>query len=163
MVSRGLDNALTWQYVKSIRAEYYERNSVKICSGFVPDEDIKQHFESLSMLLGVNNVTSTIVNVTEIDISNGAEMFVYLNSCPSYWVYFYHELFNSTNAVSEMIQLTLETSKRKTVRKGEYIAGQLLSKLSAELGFEFLVPIAFETGEKREQQLKRSIRTVKGD
>ena len=113
------------------------------------------------MLLGVNNVTSRIVNFTEIDISIRAEMFVYLNSCPSYWVYFYHEIFNSTNAVSEIIQLTLETSKRKTVRKGDYIPGQLLSKLSTELGFEYLVP--FESGEKKEQQLIRSINNVKGD
>ena len=87
LVSRGFGNVQTWQHVKSIRKEYYRNNSVEKCSGFVSDEDINHHFKSLSLLLGINNVTSKIESLSEKDISTGAEMFVYLNSCPSYWVY----------------------------------------------------------------------------
>ena len=160
-MSRGLENVQTWQHVKSIRKEYYRRNSVDKCSGFVSDEDINHHFDSLSLLLGINNVTSKIENLSEKEISTGAEMFVYLNSCPSYWVYFYHEILNSTNSFPEIIQLTLNTLKRKTKRKGEYIASKFLSKLSSELGFEYIVPNEVKLGNV---ELKyNSIRNVKGD
>ena len=131
--------------------------------GFVSSDDIKRHFESLSLLLGVNNVTSKVENLSEQNIKVGADMFVYLNSCPSYWVYFYHEIFNSTNSVSEIIQLTMNTLKKKTKRKGELIASQLLWKLSSELEFEYLVPEKVETLENIDQPFFRNIKNVQGD
>ena len=164
MVSRGFKNSQTWQYVKSIRAEYYKRNSVKECVGFVPVEDIMQNFERISLLLGINNMTSKLEKISEKDISIGAEMFLYLNLCPSYWVYFYHNILNATNSIPEIIQLTLNTLKKKTNRKGELIATQLLSKLSSELGFEYIVPTdKVEVGGKIDQKLLKTIKNVKGE
>ena len=162
-MSRGLEKAHTWQHVKSIRAKYYKRNSVKNCTGFVPDEDIKKHFDSLSLLLGVDNVTNKIESLSEKDISDGAEMFVYLNSCPSYWVYFYHEILDAKNSFPEIIQLTLNTLKRRTKKEGQFIASQFLSKLSPELGFEYIVPDEVEVGDKAELKLFKTIKNVKGD
>ena len=129
--------------------------------GFISGEDIRKNFESISLLLGINNVTSKLENLSEEDISTGAEMFLYLNSCPSYWVYFYHEILNSTNSVPEIIQLTLNTFKKQTNRKGELIANQYLTKLAPELGFEYIVPDDVEAG--GEIVLKKTIKNVKGD
>ena len=163
MVSRGSEYSQTWQYVKSIRAEYYRRNSVQNCTGFVTEEDINQHFDSLSQLLGVQNVTSKIENLSEKDIFSGAEMFVYLNFCPSYWVYFYHEILNEKNSFQEIIQLTLNTFKQRTKRKGQFIASQLLSKLAPELGFEYIMPKEVEVGQDVELTLYKTTKDVKGD
>ena len=136
---------------------------MKNCTGFVSDEDIKQHFNSLSLLLGIHNVTSTLENHSEKDISTGAEMFIYLNSCPSYWVYFYHEILNSKNSFTEIIQLTFNTLKRRTKREGQLIASHFLSKLSPELGFEYIVPDEVVVGGEMELKLLKTITNVKGD
>ena len=163
LVSRSSDIELTWQNVKEIRSNYYKNNSVPTCIGFVIPEVIKIHYESLSMRLGFNNVTSKIENLSRKDISTAALMFVFLNSCPSYWVYFYHEIFKSTNSVSEIIQQTMNTFKKKTKRKGEYIASQLLSKLFSEFGFEYILPVQVEIEKKLPQTFSSNINNVKGD
>ena len=75
-------------------------------------------------------------------------------------MYFYHEILDASKSFPEIIQLTLNTLKRKTKRKGEFIAGKFLSKLSSDLGFEYIMPDEVKLGDEIKY---KTIKNVKGD
>ena len=86
--------------------------NLKCENGFIPQKYISNNFEKLSLTEAQSSEKLTMINknISKIDINEAAEMFVHLNSCPSFHV----RLFWSTvyGAESRMALLASNIIKK---------------------------------------------------
>ena len=84
----SLDRKLIRDYVKSLRIEYLIKNTELTCEeSFIPSKYISLHLEKLSQMVGdTRNLYEINRNLSRSDINSAAEMFIALNSCPSFYV-----------------------------------------------------------------------------
>ena len=75
-------------YAKRLRMEYLMKNIDLNCEkSFIPSKYISLHFEKLSQMVGdTRNLYEINRNLSRSDINSAAEMFIALNSCPSFYV-----------------------------------------------------------------------------
>ena len=94
MENSSLEKELIWSYVKTLRIEYLLKNTELTCEKtsdkFISLEYISTHFDKLSKMVGVISSKEMTWNLSRSDIINtGSEMFMVLNSCPSFYVKLY--------------------------------------------------------------------------
>ena len=87
------------------------------CKGLVYDEDITTNVERLSSILGVKNVTSETLELSLEDLNRGAELFISLNSCPSYWSKLFRTIFQPDFSTVTTILTLINIFKKTNVKE----------------------------------------------
>ena len=75
-----------WGYIKSLRIDYLIHNIDLTCErNFIPSQNIFENVENLTQMFGDKSSQDMLYrNLSRIDIDVGGEMFIALNSCPSF-------------------------------------------------------------------------------
>ena len=97
-------------------------------------DKIKSNFDNLSALLGSSNVSNINV-LSNNTLETGANMFIFLNSCPSTLIKLYSKTFYGPE--SRMVPLTLKIMK-KIGPDYKKIARKILSETINTFGFKYL-------------------------
>ena len=111
--------------------------NLKCENGFIPQKYISNNFEKLSLTEAQSSEKLTMINknISKIDINEAAEMFVHLNSCPSFHV----RLFWSTVYGAESRMALLASN---IIKKGsddfKIKAIKIMAKIIKMLGFKHI-------------------------
>ena len=124
-------------YVKRLRIEYLIKNIDLTCkNSFVPLNLISSNFEKLSQMVG-NTQRSYVINrnLSRSDINSAAEMFIALNSCPTfyvklYWKLIYGNVSKMTKFASNIIRKSKDNFKAR--------AKKIFAKISSVIGFQHI-------------------------
>ena len=114
-------NETIWGYIKNIRQDYLKRKSSSECSDLISYSDIKLTYKELLRRLNIthSSVSSEIQNLTKVEIQKGAEMFLYLNSCPrhnDYWVNLFKDIIDGSVQRSYLLLLNISSQLVKNER-----------------------------------------------
>ena len=137
-----------WNAVKKQRMIYNLEYSVTntldtICfKSLIKDEDIQTNIEKIENMLEINSSNMTSTNISEYQLEMAASMYIFLNSCPSKWILFFHDLFenNSFKTIALTSMIILKTSKAKT---DQIIAEKIWNKLTDVLNFHHYQTIGY--------------------
>ena len=126
-----------WEMVKDVRNDEYFIKSqtcgLKHDSYFFPNVQIKDNFEKIMSFMDSNASYETKIIPKEI-LDLAGEMFVFLNSCPSPLVSFYHYILQKS---STEILIALNQQKKIAVSPtSQEIANKVYKKLESLLGFD---------------------------
>ena len=164
VTNSNVEKRIIQDYVKGLRKEYLLKNIHLTCKGkFIPLNFITFHFEKLSQMVGESNYNeisttntsgnSSIVdyyydydyyyyhvqmpsrNISKDNINFGAEMFMALNSCPTfyeklYWKAFYGNESRIAKIASNIIRKAEDGFKAR--------AQKIFAKISSILGFQHI-------------------------
>ena len=124
-------------YVERLRIEYLIQNIHLTCDGgFIPLNFISLHFEKLSQMVGDTRSSYEINrNLSRSDINSAAEMFMALNSCPSfyeklYWKAIYGNESRMAKFASNIVRKAKDSFKSR--------AQKIFAKISSMLGFKHI-------------------------
>ena len=121
-------------YVKRLRIEYLIKHTDLICEKvFIPLQNILNNFENLSQMIEIENPQEVNLNLTRSDINFGAEMFLALNSCPSFYVKLYWKAIYGNESRMAIFASNI-IRKAKDDFKGK--AQKIFRKISSVLGFQ---------------------------
>ena len=93
----SLNEKVIWGHIKTIRLKYLMTTNVDLtCSKnsisnqvFIPEKDMINNIEKLSKSIKINTDDQRNRTLSKNEVNAGAEMFVALNSCPSFYVKLY--------------------------------------------------------------------------
>ena len=125
----------TWKMVKDVRKEEYYNKSQSCdqtdllnSKNYFPKDQIASNFDSINSLTDAN-VSYEIKNISRETIDLAGEMFVFLNSCPSPLVSFYHYILQKS---STEILIALNQQKKIAVSPtSQEIANKVYKKLES--------------------------------
>ena len=132
----SLEKKLIWIYVKRLRTEYLIKNTDLTCEkNFIPLKNILENFENLSKMVSEENSQEISRNLSRSDINFGAEMFIALNSCPSFYVKLYWKaIYGSESRIAKLALNIIRKAKEDFKVK----AKKIFSKISLVLGFQHI-------------------------
>ena len=162
MTESKLDTKILWSHIKTIKLKYLIKNSELACeNGFIPEENILINLESLSQILKINSSQETNRNLSKSEIKLGAEMFITLNSCPSFFVRLYWKaIYGPQSRIARLAS--------NIIVKGELDfkikAVKIFAKISSTLGFKH---ISFDRKEKKSSNeeiiLTKNVVAIEGE
>ena len=126
--------------MKEIRRQYFLLTNTHFCidmNTLVSAEDMEKNIDHLESMMKVNSSIERFENITEINLTKSAEIFIYLNSCPNVivdWVNLFKDLFQ--NSSPKTILSTLNRITKVSILKNRYIqniAENLIHKLQKVL------------------------------
>ena len=121
-------------YVRRLRIEYLIKHTDLTCEkAFIPLQNILNNFEKLSQMIEIKSPQEINLNSTRSDINFGAEMFLALNSCPSFYVKLYWKAIYGNESRMAIFASNI-IRKAKDDFKGK--AQKIFSKISSVLGFQ---------------------------
>ena len=103
-------------------------------SNFFPPHQMKINFDKLTTLTTAN-ISYVTQNISRENLNVAGEMFVFLNSCPSPFVSFYHHIFHKRSNTEMLLALT-QAKKIPIVPSSLEIADSLYKKLESIFGFD---------------------------
>ena len=134
-----MDVKVIWSHIKVLRLEYLKKNSLIQCSevgnSFIDEQNIKHNLEKLSQIVQIISSDQSKKNLSKTDINVGAEMFVALNSCPSYYVKMYWNVIYGPESRIAMVALKILKKANIDFKKE---ALKIFSKISLVLGFQHI-------------------------
>ena len=122
--------------VRRLRNEYLLKNIHLTCERkFIPLDFITLHFERLSQMVGDTNFDEISRNSSKDDINFGAEMFMALNSCPTFYVKLYWKaIYRNESRIAQFASNIIW--KAEDSFKGR--AQKIFAKISAVIGFQHI-------------------------
>ena len=136
MLNEGELPDKAWEMVKDVRNdEYFIKSQTcgqKHESYFFPIAQIKGNFDKIISFMDSNASYDTKIIPKETLVLAG-EMFVFLNSCPSPLVSFYHHILQKSS--TEMLIALNQQKKIAVSPTSQEIANILYKKLESLLGF----------------------------
>ena len=136
VINSSLERGLIKGYVKRLRIEYLMKNNDLNCEGsFIPLKIIFFHFEKLSKMVGDKSSHEIDSNLSKSDINSAAEMFISLNSCPTFYVKLYSKLIYGNE--SKMIKFASNII-RKANDGFKARAQKIFAKISSMFGFKHI-------------------------
>ena len=98
MLNEGVLQDKAWEMVKDVRNdEYFNKSqSCGYKSYFFPSAQIKDNFQKIISFMD-SNISHEIQNIPRETLDLAGEMFVFLNSCPSPLVSFYHYILHKSS------------------------------------------------------------------
>lgn len=112
-----------------------------------------------SKVIGAHDITNNTPTFSKDFISSGGKMFLYLNSCPSYWAIFYENLIKSGRSITEIFKTTLNVRKISGSNRVRKVANDVLAHFSEKFKFQYIQPLSFVNGTKT---WTKNITKVKG-
>ena len=128
--------------------------NINCIENFVPQEQILDNFEKLSQLIGVKSFNKNENNITKSEINIAAEMFLFLNSCPSFFVRLYWNAIYGSK--SRIAMLALDIIK-KANDDFKIKAIQIFAKISQVLGFQHITYQYNEVNKKFGRNIKLNV------
>ena len=133
----SLERKLIQGYVKRLRIKYLIENADLTCEErFIPFKRIPILFEKLSKMVGDKIFSHEInKNLSRSDINSAADMFMALNSCPSfyeklYWKAIYGNESRMAKFASNIIRKAKDGFKAR--------AQKIFAKISSVIGFQHI-------------------------
>ena len=133
----SLERKLIQGYVKRLRIKYLIENADLTCEErFIPFKRIPILFEKLSKMVGDKIFSHEInKNLSRSDINSAADMFMALNSCPSfyeklYWKAIYGNESRMAKFASNIVRKAKDSFKSR--------AQKIFAKISSMLGFKHI-------------------------
>ena len=132
----SLDRKLIQGYVKRLRIEYLMKNIDLTCEkSFIPLKIITVHFEKLSKMVGDKSSYEINRNLSRRDINSAAEMFIALNSCPSFYVKLYWMvIYGNESRIAKFSSNII----RKAKNGFKIRAQKIFAKISSVIGFQHI-------------------------
>ena len=132
-----------------LRHEYLKKNGNIICeashdpdeNSFIDEQKIEHNLEKLSQMVQVVGSDQSNKNLSKAAINFGAEMFVALNSCPSYHVKLYWNVIYGPESRIAVLALKIVKKANIDFRKD---ALKIFSKICSVLGFLQHIPFLGE-------------------
>ena len=127
-------------YVKHLRVEYLLKNIQLTCEKtnkkFILLKSIATNFEKLSKMVSVESSGEMISrNLSKNDINFGAEMFMALNSCPSFFVKLYWKvIYGNESRIGKFASNIIRKAKDSFKVKAE----KIFAKISSVIGFQHI-------------------------
>ena len=122
--------------MKTLRLEYLKENmELKCDKAFIPLGNILINYENLSHMVGVFKSSEQNRNLSKKDINASAEMFMYLNSCPSFYVKLYWKTIYGPKLRMAMLATNIAKKAKKDFKLK---ATQIFAKISEVLGFKHI-------------------------
>ena len=143
MFNDGISPVKVWDMVKKVRNMDYSKKSqtceklhleYNYITNFFPPHQIKSNFDELTTFIAAN-ISYETQNISRENLDVAGEMFVFLNSCPSPFVSFYHHIFHKGSNTEMLLALT-QAKKRPIVPSSLKIADSLYKKLESIFGFD---------------------------
>ena len=160
-----LDQKNVWKIVRQVRKSFLSKNTNPICDiySLLTDNHIKDNIETVVENLKLNTTYSTNKNVSDKILQTAADMFTYLNLCPSAGAKtlsnFLQDLFKSRSAKNILLALTSIMKSSKDAKKESstkiFMKAMELFKLSTYSDIEVI------TKEKKINEFKRFNETRK--
>ena len=141
----SLEMKVILSYVKRLRIEYLIKHTDLTCEkAFIPLQNIINNFENLSKMVGIHNSQEITKNSSRRNIDIAAEMFISLNSCPSFNVKLYWEaIYGSDSRIAKFTSNIIWKAKDNFKVK----AKKIFRKISSVLGFhKNILDVKGETG-----------------
>lgn len=138
MLNDGFLPIKVWEMVKDVRNMDYS-NLSQTCgklyqNNFFPPHQLKSNFDKLTKYTAAS-ISFETQNVSRENLDVAGKMFVFLNSCPSPFVSFYHHIFQKRSSTEMLLTLT-QTKKRPITPSSQEIADILYQKLESVFGFD---------------------------
>ena len=135
MLNEGVLPDKAWEMVKDVRNdEYFNKSqSCGYKSYFFPSAQIKDNFQKIISFMD-SNISHEIQNIPRETLDLAGEMFVFLNSCPSPLVSFYHYILHKSS--TEMLIALNQQKKIAVSPTSQEIANNVYKKLESLLGFD---------------------------
>ena len=131
-----LEKRLIQDYVIHLRVEYLLKHIHLTCEErFIPSDFISSHYEKLSQMVGDTNFDETSSNSSKDDINFGAELFMALNSCPTFYVKLYWKIiYGNVSIISKFASNVI----RKAEDGFKVKAQKIFAKISSVIGFQHI-------------------------
>ena len=154
----SLERKLIQGYVKRLRNKYLLKNIHLTCEEkFIPFDFISSHFDKLSQMVGDFNDTNLdeiSKNLSKDDINFGGEMFMALNSCPTFYVKLYWKaIYENESRMAEIASNIV----RKANDDFKVSAQKIFAEISSVLGFQHL---SSRHNHDRNNSLEKDIQNV---
>ena len=127
-----------WSHIHEIRFEYLRENVDLSCiqEEFISESKIIINIEKLSDKVGVKSSDKINKNLSKSDLQVGAEMFLAVNACPSFYEKLYWKTFYGSKSGIAMLASNI-------IKKAKYDfrpkAIQIFSKITSVLGFQHII------------------------
>ena len=123
-------------YVKRLRNEYLLKNINLPCEEkFIPFSFISYHFDKLSQMVRKVNFYEISRNSSKDDINFGAEMFMNLNSCPTFFVKLYWKaIYGNESRIAKFASNIIRKAKDGFKVKAQ----KIFARISSVLGFQHI-------------------------
>ena len=152
MVAKTSNETLLWTTIQNIK-NLDNVNKTDSCFVIVSDNVIRENFQNLSKILGLNEKDDKFKNLAKKIIQIGVEMFLHLNSCENkeeklLWKDLYKNImsvplyiFGYEYRSMKEILLQITKSLHSCVSKDEQkIANKIVKRLSSYVKFQYLQP-----------------------
>ena len=136
----SLERRLIKGYVKRLRDEYLIKNIGLPCEitnrNFIPFNFVTLHFEKLSQMVGATRSSYEINrNLSRSDINSAAEMFMALNSCPSFYVKLYWKvIYGNESRMAKFASNIIRKAKDGFKARAQ----KIFAKISSVIGFQHI-------------------------
>ena len=139
LVNSNSEKRLIQGYVKRLRNKYLLKNIHLTCEGkFIRQDFISFHYDELSKMFGDFNDTNfdeVSKTLSKDDINFGAEMFMALNSCPTFYVKLYWKaIYGNESRMARFASNII----RKAKDGFKVSAQKIFSKISSVIGFKYI-------------------------
>ena len=130
------EKRLIQDYVKRLRIEYLLKNIHLTCEEkLIPSNYISLHFDKLSEMVGERNFEEIRRNLSKDDINVGAEMFIALNSCPTFYVKLYWKaIYGNESRIAKFSSNIIRKAKDSFKVKAQ----KIFAKISSVIGFQHI-------------------------
>ena len=145
-----------WRHVKTIRFDYIKKIINLVCDNNDLDQTVINNFEKFSDIIGFENSHQIYKNLTKSDLSEAAEMFLALSSCPSFHEKLYWKAIFGNGTKSRIVMLTSNVM-RKAKDDFKMKATKIFARISSVIGLKH---ISFH---HEGIQLKTNISDIKGE
>ena len=162
-----MDKEVIWSHINTLRFKYLKKFSLLECQIDMNDKFIKQdliayNVEKVLQIVGIKSLSEKInKNFSKSDITEAAELFLALNSCPSFFEKLYWKIIYGPKQ-----RIAMSTSNIIKKAKGDLKeeALNVFAKVSSVLGFQ-RVYFHHKGNESLGEQIKltKNILDIKGE
>ena len=155
----GMSNSEIWLKVRTFRVKQlkqYSNGNFKFIFCFT-NEELISTIEEFARFVGVQNTLDEVNgSLSKSTLNNGAEMFQFLYSCPSFYVKLYLKTFYGNKTSTTLAMLASKIAKKAhTDFKDKAI--RIFAKVASVLGFQFISQY-----NKDNQSFERNFSNIKG-
>ena len=156
-----MDKNIIWNHVKTLRFDYIKKISNLVCENNILDQSVINNFEKFGEIIGLENSPPMDRNLTKSDISEAAEMFLALSSCPSFHEKLYWKAIFGNGTISKIVMLTSNVM-RKAKDDFKMKATEIFARISSVIGLKH-ISFHHEGNHSHSIQLKTNISDIKGE
>ena len=152
-----MDEKVIWSHIKTLRLEYLIKHTdLKCDEAFIPTENLSNNSKKLSHMAEIKSSEQINIVFSKIDINAAAEMFMFLNSCPSFYVRLYWKaIYGPKSRIAMLASNIIKKSNDNFKPKAE----KIFAKISQLLGFEHIY-YDYKGNESLGQNLEFEIKTL---